>query len=245
MTIKGKIHSFETFGTLDGPGIRFVIFMEGCPLRCLYCHNVDMLDMKDYKDMTPEQLFKKIIPYKTYFQSSGGGVTLSGGDPIMQPNFVVKFFTLCKQEGIHTTIDTSCLTTKETLDRLIPVTDLWMISLKHFNETKHLKLTGQSNKPILENIRYLSKKKANIRFRYMVLPGWTDTFFNLRALKKFLKTVRFKLIELLPYHTHGIYKWEHLGLKYKLKGTKPPSENSIRKIKKMLEKEGWKVMINE
>ncbi|EKD64093.1 MAG: hypothetical protein ACD_51C00072G0007 [uncultured bacterium] len=239
---KGKIHSFETFGTLDGPGIRFVAFLEGCPLRCLYCHNVDMLDMKDYKEMTPEQLLQKILPYKPYFKSSNGGVTLSGGDPIMQPDFAAKFFTLCKKEGINTTIDTSCFTTQENLDKLLPVTDLWMISLKHFNEKKHLKLTSQSNKQILENIAYLNKKHAPIRFRYLILPGWTDTWLNLRALRKFLKTVKFQEIELLPYHTHGIYKWEALGLPYKLKGVKPPSENSIQKIKKMLEKEGYNVI---
>jgi pyruvate formate lyase activating enzyme len=201
--------------------------------------------MKDYKEMTPDQLLKKILPYKHYFQSSNGGVTLSGGDPIIQPNFVEKFFTLCKKENIHTTIDTSCLTTQETLDKLMPVTDLWMISLKHFNEKTHLKLTGQSNKQILENIKYLSRKKAHIRFRYVILTGWTDTWLNLRALKKFLKTVKFQEIELLPYHTYGIYKWEKLGLHYKLKGTKPPKESSIQKIKKMLEKEGYNVVVNE
>lgn len=242
---KGRIHSFESFGTLDGPGLRFVVFLEGCPLRCLYCHNVDMLDMTDYKKMTPQKLLEIVLPYKPYFDSSGGGVTVSGGDPILQPDFTAEFFHLCKKNKIHTVADTSCFTTKKNLDKLLPVTDLFMISLKHFNEKKHLKLTGVSNKPILENIRYLKKKKAKIRFRYVILPGWTDTSSNLKALKNLAKEIKPELIELLPYHTHGIYKWENLNKKYRLRRVKPPTPKSCQKIKKMLEKAGHKVMLNE
>lgn len=242
---KGRIHSFESFGTLDGPGLRFVVFLEGCPLRCLYCHNVDMLDMCDYQEMTPAQLLKTVLPYKPYFESSEGGVTVSGGDPIMQADFVAEFFRLCKKEGIHTTLDTSCFTVKKNLDKLIPVTDLFMTSLKHFDEKKHLKLTGVSNKPILENIRYLKKNKKRIWFRYLILPGWTDTRSNLKALREFAKVIKPELIELLPYHTHGIYKWEELKKPYKLKGVKPPTHKSCQKIKKLLKKEGFKVILNE
>lgn len=243
--LKGRVHSFESFGTLDGPGLRFVAFLEGCPLRCLYCHNVDMLDMVDYKEMTPQELLKIILPYKPYFGSGEGGVTLSGGDPIMQPEFTAAFFKLCKKNGIHTTIDTSCFTVPPQLDALMPVVDLWMISLKHFDDKKHRELTGVTNKPILENIRYLSKKKAKIWFRYVILPGWTDTKENLKALREFLKEVKFELIELLPYHTYGVYKWDNLGQPYHLKGVKTPTSKSIQKIKKMLEKEGHKVVLNE
>lgn len=243
--LKGRIHSFESFGTLDGPGLRFVVFMEGCPLRCQYCHNVDMLDMVDYKEMTPRELLDVVLPYKPYFASSGGGVTLSGGDPIMQPEFTYGFFELCRKNGIHTTIDTSCFTVPCHLDELMPVTDLWMISLKHFNDLKHRELTGATNQPILSNIRYLSKKGARIWFRYVILPGWTDTKENLTALCKFLKEVNFELIELLPYHTFGVFKWKQLGQPYKLNNVKPPALKSIHKIKAMLEKEGHKVVLNE
>ncbi|OIP80099.1 pyruvate formate-lyase 1-activating enzyme [Candidatus Peregrinibacteria bacterium CG22_combo_CG10-13_8_21_14_all_44_10] len=242
---KGRIHSFESFGTLDGPGLRFVAFLEGCPLRCLYCHNVDMLDMCDYHEMTPQELIKIVLPYKPYFENSGGGVTLSGGDPVMQPDFVYKFFSLCKKEKIHTTIDTSCYVARKNLEKLIPVTDLWMISLKHFDEKKHLKLTGVANRPILENIKYLSKKGAKIWLRYVVLPGWTDTSSNLRALRKFLYEVKFEQIELLPYHTHGIFKWKELGKKYELGSVKEPTHRSVHKIREMLEKDGHKVVVNE
>ncbi len=242
---KGRIHSFESFGALDGPGIRFVAFMEGCPLRCLYCHNVDMLDMCDYQELSPKELFEVVSPYKPYFESSGGGVTLSGGDPILQPDFVSKFFKLCKKEKIHTTIDTSCFTTKKTLDKLMPVTDLWMVSLKHFNEKKHMKLTGVTNKPILENVKYLSKKRANLWLRYLILPGWTDTSSNIKELRNFLKEIKFEQIELLAYHRNGIFKWNELNKPYKLRRVKEPTHKSIQKIKDLLEKDGHKVISNE
>ena len=242
---KGRIHSFESFGTLDGPGLRFVVFMEGCPLRCLFCHNVDMLDMCDYQEITPQKLLEIVLPYQPYFESSNGGVTISGGDPILQPDFVKEFFKLCKKNKIHTTLDTSCFTTTKNLDKVIPETDLFMVSLKHFDGKKHLKLTGVSNKPILANIRHLKKKKQRIWFRYIVLPGWTDTSANLKELRKFAQEIKPELIELLPYHTHGIYKWEELKKPYKLKRTKPPTHKSCKKIQAMLERAGHKVMLNE
>lgn len=242
---KGRIHSFETFGTLDGPGVRFVIFVEGCPLRCKYCHNVDMLDMQDYMLFTPQELLKQVKPYKPYFTYGDGGVTVSGGDPIIQPDFVAEFFKLCKHEGIHTTIDTSLFTTEEVIDKLLPATDLWMVSLKHFDDETHKWLTGQSNVQILKNIKYLSKKKARLWLRYVVLPGYTDTRRNLKALIALLHSIKFELIELLPYHTFGIYKWEKLKKKYELSNVKPPKPRTMFKIKKKLEKEGFKVLLNE
>lgn len=202
--------------------------------------------MADYKEMTPQELLKILLPYQPYFESSEeGGVTLSGGDPIMQPEFTKAFFKLCRKNKIHTTMDTSCFTVPCQLDELMPVTDLWMVSLKHFDEKKHRQLTGVTNKPILENIRYLSKNKARIWFRYVVLPGWTDTRENLKALREFLKEVKFEKIELLPYHTFGVYKWKNLGQPYHLGKAKPPSDKSCLKIKAMLEKEGHHVVLNE
>lgn len=246
MAIKGRVHSFETFGTLDGPGVRFVIFLEGCPLRCKYCHNVDMLDMQDYMNYTPDKLLKEVLPYKEYLKFGDGGVTVSGGDPIIQPDFVAEFFKLCRKTGhIHTTIDTSLFGSRDAIDRLLPVTDLWMVSLKHFDDKVHKWLTGQSNERILDNIKYLSSKGVHLWFRLVILPGYTDTRRNLKALIKFLKDVKFELIELLPYHTFGIHKWEKLGLRYELRRVKPPKPRKVMKIKKMLEKEGFKVLLNE
>lgn len=280
--LTGMIHSFETFGALDGPGIRFVVFFEGCPLRCVYCHNRDMLDLKDYMTMTPQELLNKVLDYKPYFGAGSagggfgsgggtGGVTLSGGDPVFQPKFMLEFLKLCKKAGIHTTIDTSLFTSQKVIDSIFPYVDLFMVSLKHFDSNTHKLLTGVPNEGILDNIRYLSGKieaaeaggPASVRagtvagaasakahlpklwFRYVVLPGYTDTRENLRALVKFLHDTHFEHIELLPYHTFGAYKWEKLGLQYSLKGVKPPKAAAVLKIKKMLEKEGFKVVLNE
>ncbi|MBU1151817.1 pyruvate formate lyase-activating protein [Patescibacteria group bacterium] len=241
--VRGMIHSFETFGALDGPGLRFVVFFEGCPLRCAYCHNRDMLDLKDYMEMSAKELYEKVKDYKEYFGKQGG-VTISGGDPVFQPKFLLEFLKLCKKGGIHTTLDTSLMTSRAVLDSVRKYVDVFMISLKHFDDDIHKSLTGVSNKPILENIRYLSDKGAKIWFRYVVLPGYTDTRANLKALREFLKEVKFELIDLLPYHTYGVYKWKKLGLKYGLDKIKPPTMRKVLKIKKMLEKEGYKVLLN-
>jgi len=252
--VTGMIHSFETFGALDGPGLRFVVFLEGCPLRCVFCHNRDMLDLKDYMKMTPAQLLKIVADYKPYFGKKGG-VTISGGDPMFQPKFLLEFLKLCKKAGIHTTLDTSLFTTKEVIDSIFPYVDLFMVSLKHFDSDTHRCLTGVPNEKIIENINYLSKKieqakKAkkshpSLWFRYMILPGYTDTSSNLKALVKFLHSVKFELIELLPYHTYGVYKWEKLGLKYTLSDVKPPSVKTVMGVKEKLEKEGVKVLLSE
>ena len=200
----GMIHSFETFGTLDGPGLRFVVFFEGCPLRCVFCHNRDMLDLKNYMKMTPAQLLKTVLDYKPYFGEKGG-VTVSCGDPVFQPKFLLEFLKLCKANGIHTTVDTSLFTTPEVIKSIVPYTDLFMVSLKHFDSDIHKCLTGVPNEKILENIKMLSKiieqckrlKKgkngarpatqcSRLWFRYMILPGYTDTRKNLKALVEFL-----------------------------------------------------------
>ena len=246
---RGMVHSFESFGALDGPGIRFVVFFEGCPLRCAYCHNRDMLDMKNYINMTPKGLFDVVADYKPYF-GTNGGVTVSGGDPVFQYKFLREFLKLCKKGGIHTAVDTSLFTSRAVIDSLLPYVDLFMVSLKHFDSDVHKCLTGVPNGTIIENVKYLSGKVghkggSNLWFRYLVLPGYTDTRKNLKALVEFLREVNFELIELLPYHTHGIYKWKKLGLKYELEGVKPPSHKSVLKIKSMLEKEGFKVLLNE
>lgn len=249
---KGMIHSFETFGALDGPGLRFVVFVEGCPLRCAYCHNRDMLDLKDYQTMTAQQLLEVVKDYKPYFGKQGG-VTISGGDPVFQPHFVLNFAKLCQKEKINLTIDTSLFTSTEVVDKLFPYVDTFMVSLKHFDTEAHKSLTGVPNELILKNIRHLAKKignsktkkKPNLWLRYVVLPGHTDTKENLNALIKFLHEIKhFELIDLLPYHTYGVYKWKKLGLKYNLEGIKPPPLEDVFKIKKMLNKEGFKVLLN-
>ena len=241
----GKIHSLETFGTLDGPGIRVVVFFEGCMLRCAYCHNVDMLDMKNYLEFTPSQLVKKILPYKEYFETSGGGVTCSGGDPFFQPKFLVAFLKELKKENIHVTVDTSLCTTRENVEKVLPYVDLFMVSLKHFDPKIHKWLTLAPNDLILNNLRYLSDEKKRLWLRYMILPGYTDTRKNLKELVNFCHSINFEQIELLPYHNFGLFKWEKLGLDYRLKKTKPPKWKKVLAIKNMLQKEGFNVLLNE
>lgn len=243
--ISGRIHSFESFGTLDGPGIRFVVFMAGCPLRCKYCHNIDIAVCKNAKKYTPEEVLKMILKNKPYFNASGGGVTLSGGDPVFQSDFLVEFLQLCQEENIHTAVDTSLYTTKTVIDKISPFTDLFLISLKHFDDEIHKSLTGVSNKQILKNVKYLSDLKKKIWFRFLVLPGITDTKENLNALIKFAKNTNFELIEILSYHTMGVEKWEKLNLKYELGNIKPPTHEELIKIKDLLEKEKIKVLLNE
>lgn len=243
--IKGRVHSFESFGTLDGPGIRFVVFMAGCPLRCKYCHNVDVVHCKTCPEYKPSEIVEMILKNKPYFKASGGGMTVSGGDPVFQPEFLKALLQEAKENGIHTTVDTSLFTNQKLLDEIIPYTDLFMVSLKHFNDDIHQFLTEVSNKQILENLRYLSKKGVRLWLRYLVLPGYTDTKENLQALVKFCKSVKFELIELLAYHEMGVYKWRNLGLKYELANVKPPKHAKMEEIKKLLEKEGFKVIVNE
>jgi pyruvate formate lyase activating enzyme len=194
----------------------------------------------------------KVKDYKAYF-GKRGGVTISGGDPVFQPKFLLQFVKLCKKEKINVTVDSSFMTTKDVIDKLYPYVDTFMVSLKHFDNATHRCLTGVPNTLILENIRYLAKKigkkgqkhKTKLWLRYVVIPGYTDTRKNLKALVAFLHEIKhFELLDLLPYHTYGIYKWKKLGLKYALEGVKPPPPKKVAKIKKMLEDEGFKVLLN-
>lgn len=241
----GKIHSFESFGTLDGPGIRTVIFLAGCHLRCKYCHNIDVVFDKNPRSMTPEEVLKKVLKNKLYFDLSDGGVTLSGGDPMKQPEFVEAFLKRCKKEKIHTTLDTSLFTNTKFLDKIIPYTDLFLISLKHFNDEKHKALTSVTNKPILENIEYLKKKQKRMWLRFLVVPGYTDSPENLKALVDFCKKIQPEEVELLDYHTMGVAKWKNLGLKYELEEVKPPTKQHMKNIKKKLKNNGLNVLWND
>ncbi len=243
--VVGKVHSIESFGTLDGPGIRTVIFLAGCFLRCKYCHNIDVVLTKNPAYYTPQELLERVLSNKPYLDASGGGVTVSGGDPFFQAHFLAEFFELCQQKGIHTAADTSLKTNRQMLELVEPHTDMFLVSLKHFDDATHRFLTGRGNKDILENIRYLSGLKKRIWFRYLILPGYTDTEENLNALIEFCKEVDFELIELLPYHTMGVAKWDDEKIDYGLKKVKTPSKKTVRMIQQRLESAGIKVLLNE
>lgn len=236
----GYIHSFETFGTVDGPGIRFVVFMQGCPMRCQYCHNPDTWGLGGGKEYAPEEVVKEVLKYKSYLKN--GGVTVSGGEPLIQIDFVTELFRLLKEEGIHTALDTSGVTfsaadeiTLQKHTHIIEYTDLVLLDIKHIDADKHKEITGHSNKNTLDFARFLSDNGTPVWIRHVLVPDLTDDDKSLLKLKEFilgLKTVQ--KVEVLPYHTMGEVKYEKLGIRYPLQGTKPPAKERVENARKIL-----------
>lgn len=242
MELKARIHSVETMGTLDGPGIRFVIFMQGCPLRCCYCHNPDTWDIQGGRIVGIEELIAKILRYKPYMDASGGGVTVSGGEPTLQPEFIAELFRRCKEEGIHTALDTCGYCSITDIDKIIPYTDLVLFDIKHIQPQEHIILTGKDNNRILDALKHIDSKNIPLWIRHVILPGLTDNILFVNMLAEFLKTIHsLELVELLPYHNLGIHKWRKLGLKYPLERVLPPSEKNLNMIKDILNKKGIRV----
>lgn len=239
--MRGFIHSFESFGTVDGPGIRFVVFLSGCPLRCKYCHNPDTW-VRGEKSMEAADAAKEILKYRNYF-SGGGGVTVSGGEPTAQISFVTELFTLMRGEGIHTALDTSgCLfdpKNEESVkahEALLSVTDLVLLDIKHIDSKKHKELTGRGNENTLAFARYLSELGKSLWIRHVLVPDYTDDDESLLALRAFIDTLKTaERTEVLPYHTMGVAKYEKLGLDYPLKGVAPPTAERVENAKKILE----------
>ena len=232
----GRVHSFETFGAVDGPGIRFVIFMQGCSLQCKYCQNRDTWEINAGNQYSAEELLNKILKYKNYFLASGGGVTVSGGEPLLQYKFLIELFTLLKKENIHTAIDTSGnVDLTDDMKKLIDLTDLFLLDIKCINDEICKKLTGVSNKKELAFAKYLSDNGIHMWIRQVLIPGYTDDESDLLKLKDFisgLKTV--DKIEILPYHDMGKYKWKELGLKYELDDVRVANNDDVKRAKKIL-----------
>lgn len=227
MTIKGNIHSIETCGTVDGPGIRFVIFMQGCPLRCQYCHNPDTWQTDTNKLITVDEIMQKYDGVKEFVQS--GGITVTGGEPLLQIDFVTELFKVAKAHGIHTALDTSGITfnqeNTENINNLLKYTDLVLLDIKHIDDEEHKKLTGASNKNILAFAQYLSEKQIPVWIRHVVVKDITLNEKYLKKLGKFLATLNnIKALDILPYHNMAIPKYESLGINYPLKNTPPTSK---------------------
>lgn len=227
MTIKGNIHSIETCGTVDGPGIRFVIFMQGCPLRCQYCHNPDTWQTDTNKLITVDEIMQKYDGVKEFVQS--GGITVTGGEPLLQIDFVTELFKVAKAHGIHTALDTSGITfnqeNTENINNLLKYTDLVLLDIKHIDDEEHKKLTGASNKNILAFAQYLSEKQIPVWIRHVVVKDITLNEKYLKELGKFLATLNnIKALDILPYHNMAIPKYESLGINYPLKNTPPTSK---------------------
>lgn len=237
--MQGRIHSLESFGTVDGPGVRFVVFVQGCPMRCAYCHNPDTWEMNAGTLMEPayiiEQYERNIGFYK------GGGITVTGGEPLMQMDFMLDLFTQAKAKNIHTCIDTSGIAFNpdnaalmEKMDRLMELTDLVMLDIKHIDPEKHKELTGQPNTNILKFAAYLNEKNVDMWIRHVIVPGITDDDNYLFQLGYFIGQFHnLKALDALPYHTMGEKKYESLGLKYRLAGV-PPMDKTILLDKKQV-----------
>ena len=215
----GKIHSIETFGTVDGPGVRFVVFFQGCPMRCAYCHNPDTWEMDGGTEVSAEELITRLNRNRAFYKT--GGITATGGEPLLQIDFLIELFELAKKEGIHTCLDTSgILFPLEQIDRLLAVTDLVMLDIKHIRDEEHRALTGHSNANVLAFARYLAKKNIPVRIRHVVVPGITFEEEELLELGRFLGTLpNLEKLEVLPYHSMGKVKYDSLGIDYRLKDT--------------------------
>ncbi|MBP3422767.1 MAG: pyruvate formate lyase-activating protein [Clostridia bacterium] len=236
----GRIHSFESFGTVDGPGIRYVVFLQGCPLRCQYCHNPDTWGAGG-KEYTAEQVVTQAMRYRNYF-GANGGVTVTGGEPLLQIDFVIELFTLLKQKGMHTCVDTSGITFNEdsqsSVDKhkaLLAVTDLFLLDIKHIDDEACKKLTGQSNKNTLAFAKFLSDNKKPMWIRQVLVPNLTDREEDLRKTRAFIDSLQtVERVEVLPYHTMGEVKYEKLGLEYPLKGVETPAKERVAFAKRIL-----------
>ena len=233
--MEGRIHSFESLGAVDGPGVRFVVFMQGCALKCKYCQNRDTWNLKGGTTYSSDEIVEKILRYKNYIMPNGG-VTISGGEPLLQAKFLIELFTRLRQYNIHTCIDTagSVILTDE-IKELIDLTDLFLLDIKCINDEKAINLTGVSNKKELEFARYLSSINKPMWIRQVLVPGYTDDEQDLIKLKDFISTLKsVEKVEILPYHDLGKFKWEQLGEIYPLENVRTANNDDAKRAKEIL-----------
>lgn len=238
-SMKGRIHSFESFGTVDGPGIRFIVFTQGCPLRCLYCHNPDTWSTSAGTEYTVDEVVEKVLKYRNYIKS--GGVTVSGGEPLMQIDFVIELFKRLKKEGIHTCCDTSGFVfTKRLLpkfEELLQVCDLFLLDIKHIDPAKHKTLTKVSQDNIIKFAEFLSEHHHPMWIRHVLVPGYSDDKEDWIKLRKFIESLSsVEKVEILPYHTMGVNKYKMLGLDYPLEGLEAPDKNVTAMARAIVER---------
>lgn len=239
--MQGRIHSLESFGTVDGPGTRFVVFVQGCPMRCAYCHNPDTWDLKGGTLMEPAEIIEQ-YERNSAFYANGGGLTVTGGEPLMQLDFLIDLFTLAKQKNIHTCIDTSGIAFNpaseehmKKMDKLMTLTDLVMLDIKHIDPELHRELVKQPNTNILKFAAYLNEKKVDMWIRHVVVPGYTDDDKYLFQLGYFIgQFTNLKALDVLPYHTMGEKKYESLGMEYRLKGVPAMDKNKVIEKKQVI-----------
>ena len=236
----GRVHSIESFGLVDGPGVRSVVFLKGCNLRCRYCHNPDTWTKEGGEEWEAEGLFQKLYRFKPYWKNKGG-ITVSGGEAMLQMEFVTDLFSIAKEHQVHTALDTSGGPFRtdpdylESFQKLMDVTDLFILDMKEMDPERHKALTGQDNRNILAFARYLSAHKKPMWIRHVLVPGLTDSRESLEALYDFIRELKsVERVEILPYHTMGVHKWEALGIPYSLKNVLPPTEEEVRRAEEIL-----------
>ncbi len=237
---KGRLHSVESFASVDGPGVRSAVFMQGCPLRCRYCHNADSWRTDGGEEVTPAELWKKLLRFSAYW-GKNGGVTVSGGEPMLQLEFVTELFRLARAEGVHTALDTSgVLFTEEEpnfskIKELLSVTELVILDIKHMDSEAHRSLTGRGNESVIRFARYLSDTNKPMWIRRVLVPGITDDEAELRQLRDLVSSLEtVEKLELLPYHSLGAYKWRALGMDYPLEGVKSPTAEELERARRIL-----------
>ncbi len=237
--INGKIHSFESFGAVDGPGIRFVAFLQGCPLRCIFCHNSDTWDIADGKEYSANELVEMILSYKNFIKS--GGVTLSGGEPLMQPDFVETLLDLLRKEGIHTAIDTSGAIPLSLTKTAIKKADLILLDIKSLDDDECIKITGMSNKNALETLDFCESVSKPVWIRHVCIPNYTLDFEKIQKLADYLKNYScIEKVELIPFHQMGSYKWDCVDEDYTLADMDSPNDADMENARQILIKEGIK-----
>ena len=238
--MQGRIHSLESFGTVDGPGVRYVVFVQGCPMRCAYCHNPDTWEMNAGTLMEPSYIMEQYERNAGFYRE--GGITVTGGEPLMQVDFLIELFTLAKNKNVHTCIDTSGIAFNpenaalmEKMDKLMELTDLVMLDIKHIDPEKHKELTSQPNTNILKFAAYLNEKKVDMWIRHVIVPGITDDDKYLYQLGYFIgQFSNLKALDALPYHTMGAAKYEKLGIPYRLKGVPAMQQSALLEKKAVI-----------
>ena len=242
-TLQGYVHSVETGGTVDGPGMRFVIFVTGCPLRCLYCHNPDSRNLKDGKLMRAADLVAEAAQYGDFMKRTGGGVTVSGGEPLFQQAFVTEIFKGCKEHGLHTALDTSGYLGRMVKKELLDATDLVLLDIKSFDPATYEKVTHKKLQPTLDFARTLAEIGKPMWVRCVIVPNLTDNLDDLSRLADFLKDLgNVEKVEVLPFHKMGEPKWQAMGLPYTLADTQPPSPELIAQIHEIFRGRGLSVV---
>lgn len=240
MSITGKIHSCESFGAADGPGVRYIVFLQGCKMRCKYCHNPDTWNLSGGEEKTADELIQSALKFKKYWGDKGG-ITISGGEPLLQIDFLIDLLKKAKEEGIHTTIDTAGnpFTREEPFfakfEELMKYTDLLLLDLKEINPKRHKELTGFENSNILEMAKYLSEIGKPVWIRHVLVPENSDFDEDLTALGDFIGNLsNVEKVEVLPYHTLGKFKWDNLGIAYQLEGINSPEQERIKNAQQLL-----------